>query len=147
MKVIFTKTVKGKGKQGDVKEVSDGYALNFLIPSGSAIRATTEAVTKVENEKVSTKQAEEKHAAELAELLRNISKTKLVTLSGHAHSKQTLFQAITAQEIASAIHSQHGIFIPKDLIVDYKNPIKEVGEHDIHIGDKKNHISYTVKVS
>ena len=130
MKVIFTKTVKGKGKQGDVKEVSDGYALNFLIPSGSAIRATTE-----------------KHAAELAELLRNISKTKLVTLSGHAHSKQTLFQAITAQEIASAIHSQHGIFIPKDLIVDYKNPIKEVGEHDIHIGDKKNHISYTVKVS
>ncbi|MDB4984563.1 MAG: ribosomal protein [Patescibacteria group bacterium] len=147
MKVIFTKTVKGKGKQGDVKEVSDGYALNFLIPSGSAIKATTEAVTKVENEKVSTKQADEKKESELKDLLYKISKTDSITISGHPHSKQTLFQAITAQEIATAIHSQHDIFISKDLILDYKNPIKETGEHSIQIGDKKQHISYQVKVS
>ncbi len=146
MKVIFTKTVKGKGKQGDVKEVSDGYALNFLIPSGSAIRATDDAVSKVEAEKKSSKQIAEKKEAELETLLHSIAKTKFVTITDHSHSKQTLFQAVTAQEIANAIHSQHNIFIPKDLILDYKNPIKEVGEHEIKIGDKKHNIFYIVKI-
>lgn len=146
MKVIFVKHVKGKGKAGDIKDVPEGYAQNFLIPSGAAIRATDEAVAKVAEGKKLSAESEQKKERDLADLLKRISATKSVTIADHPHSKNTLFNAITAQEICHAIQSRHGIFVSKDLILDYKNPIKEIGEHSVMIGDKKQHISYAIIV-
>ena len=144
MKVIFIKNVKGIAKKDDVKEVSDGYALNFLIPQGSAVRATNEALAKVQmNQKLVSEQNTKKDQ-EMQELLANLSKTRSITISGHPESKGHLYQGITAQEICNAIHSQHNIFLPKDLVMHYDKPIKEVGEHTIQIGNKDHSIIYHV---
>jgi len=148
MKVIFIKNVKGIGKINDVKEVSDGYAQNFLIPSGSVIRATDDAIVKIkEGQKLSSEQ-EMKKDGELKQLLADIAKTKSVTLTGHAHDgKGHLYQAVTAQEICHALKESHNIFITKDFILDYTKPFKAVGEHPVTIGTKKQAISYTVIIA
>lgn len=148
MKVIFIKNVKGIGKINDVKEVSDGYAQNFLIPSGSVIRATDDAITKIkEGRKLST-EAEMKKEGELKQLLATIKNTGSVTLTGHAHdSKGHLYQAVTAQEICHAIKAVHDIFITKEMVLDYTKPIKTVGEHTVTIGSKKQTISYSVIIA
>jgi len=146
MKVVFIKNVKNIGKKDEVKEVSDGYAQNFLIPSGAAIRATNEIIAKIEVSKQVASQTEAEKESALKKLLADLDKTKSVTLSGHAHAKGHLYQAITAQEISHAIKEQHNIFIGKEFILDYEKPIKEVGETKIKVGTKKHAISYSVKV-
>lgn len=145
MKVIFIKNVKNIGKVNDIKDVADGYALNFLIPSGSVIRATDEAIAKIkEGQKLAT-EAEMQKERELKNLLATLAKTNSVTLIDHAHdTKGHLYQAITAQEICHAIKNSHDIFITQDMILDYKKPIKAVGEHMITIGTKKHSISYKI---
>ncbi len=147
MKVIFIKNVKGIGKINDVKEVSDGYAQNFLIPSGSVIRATDDAIAKIkEGQKVSSEQ-EMKKEGELKQLLASITKTGSATLGGHAHDgKGHLYQAVTTQEICHAIKAVHDIFITKEMILDYTKPIKTVGEHTITIGTKKQSITYHIVI-
>lgn len=145
MKVVFRKNVKGIGKIDEIKEVADGYALNFLIPSGSAVRATDDVIASIASKKADQQQYEAVKDAQLKELLHHLSQSGGVTISNHPHSKNSLYQAITVQEIVHAINEQHRIFVPKDLVMDYK-PIKETGEHNITIGTKKQSLSYTIKI-
>lgn len=147
MKVIFLKNVKGIGKIDEVKEVADGYAENFLIRNGNAIRATPELIKKLEERKSSQTQSAELQLKELTELLQKIKKTKQVTISGHAHTKNVLYQAVTAQEIVRAIHDQHQLFVPKEYVLHYDKPIKESGEHNITLGTKQHSIDYTVLIA
>ncbi len=148
MKVLFKKNVKGIGKIDEVKNVADGYALNFLIPSGSAVRATDELVTAVVAKKETNAATEAQKEAASKDLVAQVGKTHSVTISGHAHDgKGKLYQGITAQEIAHAIHEKHGLFLTKDLILNYDKPIKEVGEHAVTIGTKKHSIQYKVIVA
>lgn len=146
MKVIFIKNVKGVGKIDEVKEVADGYAENFLIRQGAAVRATPELIAKLEDKKLDAKKEHDTKAAEVVQTLAALKATKGITIRGHAHSKNALYQAITAQEIAHAIHEQHAIFIPKDYILHYEKPIKETGEHTVSIGTKTHSINYSVSV-
>lgn len=146
MKVIFLKSVKGIAKKDEVKEVSDGYALNFLIPSGSAVRATPEILEKVTAQQKIVSEQNLKKDSEMKQLLENLAKTKSVIISGHPESKGHLYQGITAQEICHAVHDQHKIFIGKELILHYEKPIKEVGNHEIQIGNKDRSIKYLVVV-
>lgn len=146
MKVIFIKNVKGVGKIDDVKEVADGYAENFLIRHGSAVRATPELLAQLDAKKKGAQHQQESQLAELTKKLAQIKHSHSVTIRGHAHSKNVLYQAITAQEIAHALHEQHDIFITKDLILNYDKPIKEVGEHVVTIGTKQQSIQYIVIV-
>lgn len=146
MKVVFLKNVKGVGKIHEIKEVADGYALNFLIPSKSAVRATDDIISKMKKDQQTSAHQEAASAAELSQLLHTISQTKAITLTGHPHAKGSLYQSITAQEIAHAIHTQHSIFIPKEYVLDYTKPIKEIGSHSIKVGTKQKNISYTVNV-
>jgi large subunit ribosomal protein L9 len=148
MKVIFKKNVKGIGKIDEVKEVADGYALNFLIPSGSAVRATSDLVSQIAIKKASDSEHQAAADARNKELLSALGKTKSITISGHPKDgKGKLYQGITAQEIAHAIHEKHNLFITKDLVMNYGKPIKEVGEHAIKLGTKQYSIPYTVIVN
>lgn len=145
MKVVFIKPLKGTAKLHDVKEVSDGYAQNFLIPKGYAVVATQAIMNNIETEKKYVLENEHKHAQELQQLLSAISATQKITITDHPHAKGRLYNAVTAQEISHAFHVQHNIFVPKQLLSHYE-PIREVGDHHVIIGDKKQSVTYLISV-
>ncbi len=129
MKVILLQDVKGKGKKGQMLEISDGYARNFLLPKKMAIEATPDAINTM---RMNDKAAAEKAAKERAEAL-EVSKrlremTVVVTAKGGGAGK--LFGAVTAQEIADALKAQSGIVIDKRKIV-MSDPIKNVGTYTV----------------
>lgn len=131
MKVLLTKDVKGVGKSGEIKEVSDGYGKNFLIGKGLALAATNEVLKKYESEQ------RKKAANDAAEIERlNGIKTKLaditVVLTKKLGNSGHLFGAVTKDEIAHALIEQHGIEIDKKEL-DAKHGIKTVGQHDLDL--------------
>ena len=128
MKVILLQDVKGKGKKGQMIEVSDGYARNFMLPKKLAIEATPDAInTKNMNDKATAERiAKEKAAAlELSNKLRAM--TLVVTAKGGGQGR--LFGAVTNAEIAAALEKQ-GIKLDKRKIVLAEN-IKNVGTYTV----------------
>ncbi len=128
MKVILLQDVKGKGKKGQILEVSDGYARNFMLPKKIAIEATADAVNTVKmNDKATAERiAREKAAAlETAKAIRAMTLT--VTAKGGGAGR--LFGAVTNQEIAAALEKQ-GIKLDKRKIV-VSDPIKNVGTYTV----------------
>ena len=129
MKVIFNVDVKGQGKKGEMKEVSDGYARNFLLPKNLASEATTDNINALKlKEKAKANQiAKEKAAAmETAEKLSGIQ----VTIRAKAGNGGKLFGAVTSQEISKALKEQHGIEVEKNKIV-MKDSIKNFGSYTV----------------
>ena len=129
MKVILLQDVKGKGKKGQMIEVSDGYARNFMLPRKIAVEATADAVNTM---RMNDKAAAEKAAKERAEAL-EISKklrdmTLVVTAKGGGAGR--LFGSVTNQEIADALKAKSGIVIDKRKIV-ISDPIKSVGTYTV----------------
>ena len=127
MKVILLQDVKGKGKKGQMIEVSDGYARNFMLPRKVAIEATADAVNTM---KMNDKATQERIAREKAEALA-LSKqlremTLTVTCKGGGNGR--LFGAVTTQEIAAALEKQSGIKMDKRKIV-LGETIKNVGTY------------------
>ena len=128
MKVILLQDVKGKGKKGQLLEVSDGYARNFMLPRKLAIEATTDAInTKNMNDKATAERiAKEKAAAlELSTKLRGM--TLVVTAKGGGQGR--LFGAVTNAEISAALEKA-GIKLDKRKIVLNEN-IKNVGTYTV----------------
>lgn len=147
MQVVFIKNLKGVGKQHDVKNVADGYALNFLIPKGFAIRATNEIIQQIEQGKKIATEKEMQQDKELQDLLASIKKTQLITFHNKPHdSKGNLYQSINTQEICHQLATDHNIFITKDMVINYTKPIKTTGDHMVTIGNKKYSIPYQVIV-
>lgn len=146
MKVILKKNIKGIGKINDVKEVADGYALNFLIPSGSAVRATDDLIHKIKDAQADEARMHQAQEAQLKETLQRIRSSHHVTITAPADNHGHLYQGVTAQEIAHALREQHEIFIPKEYLYDYHKPIKERGDHEVLIGKKDMHVTYQVTV-
>jgi len=130
MKVILLQDVKGKGKKGQMLEVSDGYARNFMLPRKLAVEATADAVNTM---RMNDKAAAEKAAKERAEAL-EISKklrelTLVVTCKGGGAGR--LFGSVTNQEIADALKAKSGIALDKRKIV-IADPIKNVGTYTVN---------------
>ena len=128
MKVILLQDVKGKGKKGQMIEVSDGYARNFMLPKKLAQEATPDAINTMRmNDKATQERiAREKAAAlELSKQLRAMTLT--VTAKGGGAGR--LFGAVTNQEIATALEKQ-GIKMDKRKIV-IAEPIKNVGTYTV----------------
>ena len=127
MKVILLQDVKGKGKKGQLLEVSDGYARNFMLPKKLAMEATPDAINTM---RMNDKAAAEKAARERAEALEISMKlrelTVIVTAKGGGNGR--LFGAVTTQEIAAALEKQSGIKLDKRKIVLNEN-IKNVGTY------------------
>ena len=129
MKVILLQDVKVKGKKGQMIEVSDGYARNYMLPRKMALEATADAVNTM---RMNDKAAAEKAARERAEAL-EISKklremTLVVTARGGGAGK--LFGSVTNQEIADALKAKSGIALDKRKIV-ISDPIKTVGTYTV----------------
>ena len=127
MKVILTQDVKGKGKKGQMIEVSDGYARNFMLPKKLAIEATPDAVNTM---RMNDKATQERIAREKAEALATSKKlremTVVVTAKGGGNGR--LFGAVTTQEIAASLEKQAGIKLDKRKIV-LNETIKNVGTY------------------
>ena len=129
MKVILLQDVKGKGKKGQMIEVSDGYARNFMLPKKMAIEATTDAINTM---KMNDKATQERIAREKAEALAISKKLREMTLTVTAKGGGAgrLFGSVTNQEIADALAKQ-GIKLDKRKIVLNEN-IKNVGTYTVN---------------
>ena len=129
MKVILQQDVKGQGKKGQMVEVSEGYARNFLLPKKLAIVATTDAINTM-NLKEKARKAEEARmkaeAQETAEKLKNLQ----VKLTAKAGNGGKLFGAITTKEISDGLKKQFNIDIPKQKLV-LDEPIKSFGTYQV----------------
>ena len=129
MKVILLQDVKGKGKKGQMLEISDGYARNFLLPKKLAIEATPDAINTMRmNDKAAAERAakERAEALEISHKLREM--TLVVTAKGGGAGK--LFGSVTSQEIADALKAKSGIVIDKRKIV-LSDSIKNVGTYTV----------------
>ncbi len=125
MKVIFLKDVKGKGKKGEVKNVADGYAQNFLIKQGLAVEANSTNVSTLEGQK---KKQEKLAAEELAEAkkLKETLEKITVELSAKAGEGGRLFGSITSKQIAEELQKKHKIKIDKRKI-ELEDAIRALG--------------------
>ena len=129
MKVIFLADVKGKGKKGELKEVSDGYARNFLLPKKLAKEATADNLNTFNlQEKAKAAQI----AREKAEAQENAKKLESmqVKVTAKAGSNGRLFGAVTSKEISEALAKPPGMNIEKNKIV-LAQPIKSYGAFDV----------------
>lgn len=129
MKVILTQDVKGKGKKGQMIEVSDGYARNFMLPRKIAIEATADAVNTM---RMNDKATAERIAREKAEAMETAKKLRelTVTVTAKGGGAGRLFGSVTNQEIADALKNQTGIALDKRKIV-IAEPIKNVGTYTV----------------
>ena len=129
MKVILLQDVKGKGKKGQLLEISDGYARNYLLPRKLAVEATADAVnTKKMNDKAAAEKAA-KERAEALEISRQLREmTLVVTAKGGGAGR--LFGSVTNQEIADALKEKSGIALDKRKIV-ISDAIKSVGTYTV----------------
>ena len=129
MKVILLQDVKGKGKKGQMLEVSDGYARNYMLPRKIAVEATADAMnTKKMNDKAAAEK-EAKERAEALEISKQLRETILVvTAKGGGAGR--LFGSVTNQEISDALKAKTGINLDKRKIV-IADPIKSVGTYTV----------------
>ena len=129
MKVILLQDVKGKGKKGQMIEVSDGYARNFMLPKKLAQEATADAINTMRmNDKATAERIarEKAEALALSKQLREM--TVVVTAKGGGAGK--LFGSVTSQEIVDALKAKSGISLDKRKIV-VSDPIKNVGTYTV----------------
>ena len=131
MKVILLKDEKKIGKKGDAREVSDGYARNYLIPKGIAVEATSSNLRELEKQKMleAQKRATDQESA-------NILKEKLekveVILSTKSGEGGKTFGSITSKDISDTLKEQFGIEIDKKKIV-MDHTIKQVGTYSLPV--------------
>ena len=128
MKVILQQDVKGQGKKGQMIEVSEGYARNFLLPRKLAVLATADAVNTM-NLKEKARKAEEARQKAEAEANAEKLKSAQVKIPARAGANGKLFGAVTSKEVAEALKAQHGIELNKQKIV--MEPIKAFGSYQL----------------
>ena len=129
MKVILLQDVKGKGKKGQMIEVSDGYARNYMLPRKIAVEATPDAVNTM---RMNDKATQERIAREKAEAMETSKKLRemTVTVTAKGGGSGRLFGSITNAEIAEALEKQAGIKLDKRKLV-LNETIKNVGTYTV----------------
>ncbi len=131
MKVILLKDLKGTGKKGEIKEVSDGHARNYLIPKGIAKEASGTNLREHENQK---RFEEKKHRESIAEAnrVKDIIEAKPLLIKAKAGDSGKLFGAITSKEIVEYASDFFGVEIDKKK-VQLTGAIKSTGKHEVGI--------------
>lgn len=129
MKVILLQDVRGKGKKGQMLEVSDGYARNYMLPRKIAVEATPDAINTMKMNDKATQDRIAREKAEAMEVSRKLrGMTLTVTAKGGGAGR--LFGSVTNQEIADALAQEAGIKLDKRKIV-IAEPIKNVGTYTV----------------
>ena len=129
MKVILTADVKGQGKKGELKEGSEGYARNYLIPRGLAMKATADnlnALALKEKAKAAQAAKEKAQAQEHAKQLESC----VVKVKARGGENGKLFGSVTNKEVADALKEQYGIELEKNRILLEEN-IKSFGSYEL----------------
>mgnify|MGYP000563894367 FL=1 len=129
MKVILQQDVKGQGKKGQLVDVSDGYARNFLLPKKLAVIATAENLNTMKQQEKARKAQQAAEKAE-AEALSKKLESLTVKVAAKAGEGGRLFGAVTAKEISESLAQQHGLNIAKTKLV-LDEPIKACGGYKI----------------
>lgn len=131
MKVVFLKDVKGKGKKGEVKNVADGYAQNFLIKNGYAVEANNQAISQLEGQK----KLEAKNAAAELQAAKDL-KEKIEALEVVVKAKSgeggRLFGSVSTKQVADALQKDHGIKLDKRKM-DCNEGIRSLGYTNIPV--------------
>ncbi|HLY66805.1 MAG TPA: 50S ribosomal protein L9 [Chloroflexota bacterium] len=133
MKVVFVQDVENT-KAGDVKEVADGYARNFLLPRGLARAATPDALKKLESQKDAEAKRSAREKAEAEALAAQIGGLTL-RITAKVGAAKRLHGSVTGSEIVSELKKQHDIVLDKRDVA-LADPIKRIGDYEvpIHIG-------------
>ena len=131
MKVIFLKNVKGQGKIGDIKEVKDGYARNYLLPGNFAVVASSGNLKTWENEK---KARDRRIAKDLDNAKKQAAEleSKKFEITAKVGEEGKLYGSVTAQDIADAVIAKTKIEIDRKKLV-LSEPIKTAGEHKVFL--------------
>lgn len=129
MKVILTQDVRGQGKRGQMIEVSDGYARNFLLPRKLAQEATVDNINTMRMNDKATQERQAKERAEALDL-RNRMKDMTVVVTAKGGGAGRLFGSVTNTEVSEALAKQAGIQLDKRKIV-LDEPIKSVGVYTV----------------
>jgi large subunit ribosomal protein L9 len=131
MKVILLREVKGTGSKGEIKEVADGYARNFLIKQGLAEPATKQTVAKVEADLAVNQKANEMDLKKTQEVVVKLDGQE-ITVAEKVNEVGNLYAALSGDSVAAAVKKHLKINLdPKQ--VAFETPIKEIGEHKVQI--------------
>jgi large subunit ribosomal protein L9 len=141
MKVIFLVDVKGQGKKGEVKEVSEGYARNFLLPKGLVKEATDGNVKVATQQKQSEQRKKDQEKANAEQLGARLSEMTLI-LKAHSGGTGKLFGAITNKQISDALAELKIDIDKKKIFLD--EPLKMLGTFVVTV---KLHSAVTVKLN
>jgi large subunit ribosomal protein L9 len=130
LRVILRKEVKGVGKPGDVKDVADGYATNYLLPRGFAVEASAGALRAAVQERDSARSRADREHAEMVDLARRINAVHL-TFALKAGAQGKVFGSITNRDIADALSAQ-GLAIDRAKI-HLAEPLRTLGTHRVEV--------------
>ena len=141
MQVIFLKDLRGQGKKGEVKEVADGYGMNFLIKKGYAVKKTEASLNKLNIEKENDRKLDEKKTIEAKEVAKKLEKVTLV-FTAKAGKLDKMFGSISSKQIKEELDKLGYSFDKKQIMSE---PINSFGFHNVTINLYKN-IDGVVKV-
>ena len=131
MKVILTTDVPKLGKQGDVVQVSDGYARNYLLPRNMAIEASAARLQELEQKNQQLEKRRKKEE-QMAQSIKEQIEGQRFVVKARCGESGKLFGAVTSKEIADAIKARYKVDIDKKRI-EIKEPIKQLGEYPVRI--------------
>jgi large subunit ribosomal protein L9 len=131
MKVILIRDMENLGKVGDIVNVKDGYARNYLIPEGIALTATDSNVRRVKNELQSLRKKAERQIQRFKEIAEKLNQTR-VTIEHEAGEEGKLFGSVTTSQIEKALHKAGFEDVEKKQIV-LEKPIRETGTYEVKI--------------
>jgi large subunit ribosomal protein L9 len=131
MRVILKREVAGLGRPGDVKDVADGYAQNFLLPRGFAVEATAGEMKVLARARDATRAKKDRAHSDAEELAKRLSDTTLM-FRLKAGGQGKTFGSVTSKDIADALKSEHKVDIDKTK-VHLPEPLKALGVHKVEI--------------
>lgn len=131
MKVILRSDVANVGNKGDVLDVSDGYARNFLVPRGLALRASAGAMAQAASMRRARDQREARDRASAEEVATRLA-PRVITIGAKAGAEGRLFGSVTAADVVSAVQAQAGETLDRRR-VHLDEPIKSVGTHEVAV--------------
>lgn len=148
MRVILRAEVRGLGRAGEVKDVAEGYAQNFLLPKGLAIEATAGEMRRAAREQASAKTKRDRGQADAAALARRLEATTLV-FRLKAGERGKTFGSITSKDVAEALRREAGVEIDRAKI-HLEEPLRSLGLHRVEVrlaGDVRAKVTVAIEVA